>query len=155
MERKVMDEETRKILTGLAPFSINSKFDFTPESYKTKKRDAEGKVLDEYLIDECFWPVFTIRPWSRKETLESVKALTKFQNDMDDTAIRELVRKAVVGWDNLIDVSKSEEITYEAESDNGAKKSVFESFPLTLVLDISHKIGNISGLNKDERLGLK
>lgn len=155
MERKEMDEETRKLLTGLAPFSINSKIDFTPESYKTKKRDAEGKVLEEYLIDESFWPTITIRPWSRKETLESVKALTKFQNDMDDTGIRELVRKATVGWNNLIDVSKNEEITFEAEADGGAKKSVFESFPLTLILDISHKIGNISGLNKDERLGLK
>jgi len=152
-----MDEETRKILTGLAPFSINSKFDFVPASYLTKKRDAEGKELNEYLIPECFHPTITIRPWSRKETIESVKALTKFQTDMDDTLIRDLVRKSVQGWVNLLDASTAEEVAFEPESatDTGAKKSLFESFPLTLILDISHKIGNISGLNKHEKLGLK
>lgn len=149
MERIEMNEETKALLTGLAPFSIKSTIDFTPATYMTK--DDTG----DYLIPKELWPVITVRPWSRKESTESVKALLKFQNDTDDAQIRELVRKAVMGWDNLIDISSQELIPYEADADKGAKKELFESFPLTLVLDISHKIGNISGLNKSEKLGLR
>lgn len=154
-EKKVMDEETRAILTGLAPFSIKSTIEFTPDSYKTKKRDADGKDTEEYLIPESLWPILTIRPWTRKESNESVKCLMKFQTDTDDSGIRELCRKSVVGWENLIDISTQEDIPYDSETDKGAKKEYFDSFPLTLILDISHKIGNISGLNKHEKLGLK
>lgn len=155
MDRIEMNEETKALLTGLAPFSIKSTIDFTPATYMTKAKDADGNDTDEYLIPKELWPVITVRPWSRKESTESVKALLKFQNDTDDAQIRELVRKAVMGWDNLIDISSQELIPYEADADKGAKKELFESFPLTLVLDISHKIGNISGLNKSEKLGLK
>jgi len=155
MDRIEMNDETKALLTGLAPFSIKSTIDFTPASYMTKVRDAEGKETEDYLIPKELWPIVTIRPWSRKESVESVKALMKFQTDTDDTQIRELVRKAVQGWDNLIDVATQECIAYEADTDKGAKKDLFESFPLTLVLDISHKIGNISGLNKSEKLSLK
>lgn len=154
-EDKVMDEETRKILTGLAPFSIKSTIDFVPESYQVKVKDADGKDTDQCLISQDFWPTFTVRPWSRKESNDSVKALMKFQTDTDDTAIRELCRKATVGWENLIDVGTMSNIPYESDSDKGAKKDIFESFTLSLILDISHKIGNISGLNKHEKLALK
>ena len=134
-EKKIMDEETKKILTGLAPFSIKSTIDFVPEAYMTK--DSE---TGDYLIAKDLWPTFTVRPWNRKESTESVKALMKFQEDTDDAKIRELTRKAVVGWENLIDVSTMEEVEFMAETDGGALKSIFDSFPLTLILDISHKV---------------
>ena len=162
MERKVMDEKVRARLQGLAPFSIDSSLEFVPASYTYKEVDEEGNETEEYMIPEEYHPKFKVRPWNRKESNEAVKALMDFGKTTDDTKVRELTRKAILGWENLIDIATETEIVYEADPGGGAKKDLIESFTITLILDISNKISNISGLNKhgdfvnrDEKLGLK
>lgn len=145
---KGISEETRQALQGLAPFSTRSTIDFTPESYRIKRDGV-------YIVEESAWPVFKIRPWTKGEAGHIRKSMPKYADSRDDSEIREYVRRAVVGWENLIDAGTGELIEYVEEQNGGASKELFDIFPSALVTDILNKSLAISGIVDMERAALK
>lgn len=152
METHLFDE-TRQALLGLAPFALNSTFEFIPELYK------ECKVPEEL----C--PVFSIRPWNKVETEGAKKAILACANAFNngkqeeyavlENKMLEFVRKALVNWSNFVDAGNGKLIEYVADANGGVDKGLWERFPEALLVDISNKCSLISGISHVEKLGLK
>lgn len=152
METHLFDE-TRQALLGLAPFSLNSTYDFVPEIYKQCK------------VPEDQWPTFSIRPWTKVESEGAKKAILAcakaYSSEKQEEYVRlektmlEFVRKAVVGWSNFIDSGSGEQIQYIADTAGGVDKTLWDRFPDALLIDISNKCNLISGTGPAEKLGLK
>lgn len=150
-EIREISEETKRALTGLAPISLKSTISFTPDSYKIKKKDSE-----DYLVEEEAWPTFKMRPWTKLEAMTVKKNIKKFSDSKDDSEMRELIRKTIIGWDNLIEAETGEDIPFEnEESEKGVNKELFEIFPTALVTDLLNKALSISGIADLERIGLR
>ena len=66
-----------------------------------------------------------------------------------------LARKCIVGWRNLIDLGKSEEIDFESENDGGAKAELVNRLPNPVVSAILQRVIKISGLMPVDKLSLK
>lgn len=147
-EIREITEDTKKLLQGLAPFSLKSTVKFTPEGYKIKKDD-------QYLVPEELWPVFELRPWNKLEATHIKRNMPKYADSKDDTEIREYVRRIVVGWENLIDAGNGDEITYQSDPNGGVLKDIWDCFPSALVTDILNKALTISGIVDMERAALR
>lgn len=153
METHLFDE-SRQALLGLAPFALNSTFEFIPELYK------------ECAVAEELCPIFSIRPWNKVESQGAKKAILACANAFNngkqeeyailEKEMLEFVRKALVGWSNFIESGKDgKNIEYVADATGGVDKALWERFPDPLLVDISNKCSLISGISQAEKLGLK
>jgi len=143
-EKRVMDEETKKKMHGLLPFSTKSTIKYTPEVYGDD-------------VPEDFKPVFTIRPYSREEVKGARKILGSItdNNVEKEDELNEWSRKVVVGWENLYDAGSGEEIEYVQDSTGGADKELYDVLPVTVKALILVQAVKISGLLDLSKLGLK
>jgi len=141
MEKKVLTDEVRNELMGLAPFSTEVVDHFTPDKIDRKK------------VPEQFIPVFDYKVFSKKEK-ESAMRIAKNLKDINEGELRECVRKQIVGWKNLWDIGTREEIIFEAGEDGHCKKEIFAHVPNTLCGDILFHIYKASGILRSEFLGL-
>ena len=90
MSKIVFDEATRAKLAGLLPFSPDATDKLKP------------KIFDEMGIPEEYQPTFKIRTMTNAEIEKGRDA------NISTDDLFELARKVVVGWENLIDLAKSE-----------------------------------------------
>lgn len=154
-EIREISESTKKALTGLAPISLKSTVSFTPDSYKIRKKDAEGKLTEEYLVEEAAWPIFKMRPWTKLEGAHIKKNLSKMAESKDDSEMREYIRRTITGWENLIEAESGDDIPFESEPEGGVSKELFGIFPTALITDLLNKALSISGIADFERMGLR
>lgn len=145
MAEKVFDEEVRKQLLGVLPFSVSATINYTPAQY------------DE--IPEEFRPNFLLRAFNKAES-EKVRATLLRASTMKtldlEKATKEFVRQCVMGWDNLIDAGTMDPIDYKEEAGvGGCSKDLFDTLPVSVVGDIFKYIARISGLLNIEKLGLE
>jgi hypothetical protein len=142
MEKRILDDETRSKMLGLAPFSATAEIEFTPEIYKNKG------------IDDNFIPVFTIRPFTLEEKPKATKTIIDHKVGRE-LELANILRANVLNWRNLFDAGTKEEILYKADPAGGADKEVFKILPSTIIAELLFFITKISGLVDQERLGLK
>lgn len=152
-----LDNEAKKALLGLAPFSLTSTIGFVPNSYQIKKKEKDEDE-GEYIIPEKYWPTIHIRPFTKLEGEQVKKALVQVAKDGNPKSLqesKELVRKIIKGFDNLIDVGAEEILEFEIDETGFLKKDIYDRFSDTLISDILKKCTNISGITDIERQGLK
>jgi len=136
-----LTEDMKREMQGLLPISYTAVVEFTPEEIKK--------------VDEILWPVFKLRRMTKAESLE-IRRLASASGDAisNEEKVLNVVRKCVVGWDNLIDMSTGDEIPYVQE--NGElSKSLWDMMSITCITAIMNKVSLISGLLNSEKLGLK
>lgn len=143
-----LDEATRQKLLTRLPFSRNSTIDFTPKVYLTKALDANGVETEEFEIPEEYRPVFKCRPFSIQD-----KAKIKDKNP-DDKVLKEVIRKNIIGLEQMYDAGTMEEITFKADEDNCMSLDQFETIPVMIQRELFSFIAGISGLSSYERSGL-
>lgn len=145
--KRVMDEETRKKLEGLLPFSVKSTTEFTPSSIGED-------------IPEEYRPVFSIRPFNREEMRSATTIFKGLSNDSEsgdlekEDKLAECSRKVVMGWKNLFDVGTGEEIEYTQDVNGGADKEKFEMITPDMKASILVESVRISGLLNLSKVGL-
>lgn len=138
-EVREIPAEVKESLQGLSPFSASCTTSYTPTNYKAK--DETGA----YRVPEAYWPVFELRPWSKSE-VASWKKVALTNKSMDDAVATGYIRKAVIGWSNLIDAGSGEDISFEADADGGCDKGLFDQIPTPIIIDLLNKIMVISGI---------
>jgi hypothetical protein len=140
MSEARMDEATREQLLGLLPFSVGSHHKFTPERLAS--------------LPEEYRPVFHIR---RLTTLEkkNIKNLFKEKGTNAEDRTLDIVRKVLVGWDNLIDAATNEPIDFLTGEGGVIDKDLWEGLPDLIKAAIVTETCMISGLIDPEKLGLK
>jgi len=100
-------------------------------------------------LDEEFIPVFTVRNINNKE-YNKIKALYSGKSADEaksEEVMLDIVRKCVIGWDKLIDISTEDFVEFKAEASGGVDKDLFEIIPLGVKLQIFSFIMSITGLN--------
>lgn len=139
-----LDEDMRRELLGVLPFSSKAVIWHTPETYE--------EIAEEYR------PKFQLRCFSKKEA-EDVRSfmlqLAKEKPEIVERKTREYVRKCIVGWENLIDLGLCEYIEYAQDETGGCDKDLFASIPVPVVGDIFHYLAKMSGLLQVEKRSLK
>jgi len=147
---KVMTAELREQLMGLLPFSSDATLDYMPAPYLMKKGDTE-----EYAVPEQYRPTFTLRAMTRKE-LDELKRRNKGKV-LDDSELRDVIAKIVVGWTNLWDIGPvpPQEIPYKADPAGGSDKDCFARVPAVIVADIAMMMVRMNGILGTESLGLR
>lgn len=148
MEKRTLDEETKKALQGYAPFSTDAVINFTPIQWPK--------------VDLDFIPVFHLRSFSQSETSQlrmNYRKLSDKPTDDEYAAVSDanlqLVRKCVVGWENLFDAGTGMEILYKEDSDKGCDKDLWVRLPVWLVRVLLEGVRKISGLTPIDELGLR
>jgi len=139
MSELKLDEETKKSLIGLMPFSQEATTEFTPEIFKK---------LD---IGEEFKPVFTQRSFTRKERNEMRAGAMTFRG----SDVFKYARISVVGWRNLYDLATGNEIEFSADKDKGASKELFGLISDEIAAELFNNASKISGLLSAEKMGLR
>lgn len=146
MGDRILTEEERHKLIGLAPFSTEATIEYMPEPFKK--------------VDASLQPIFILRGFSIEEKRLATKAVNESMKDWTiekDDKVKDVMRKCIVGWKNLFDVGNGKEIefTVESASDSGASKKLFASLPSPVVADLLLFLIKISGLVDAEKMGLK
>jgi len=126
-----LDNEMTKKLAGLLPCSTEFTIEFTPA------------LFDE--VEEDYKPVFELRPLTKAETKEiASKATAKKQPS--EQWYRDRIRRCVVGWTNLLDISSGKEIEFSSEDDKGADKKLFDLLNDRIINALMNEVLRISGL---------
>lgn len=148
IEKRILDEATRKLLEGYVPFSVNSTVNFTPNQFNA-------------ILDESLRPIFCVRSFKQSEIQELKKNYASYDSTKPETVDQisetnlQIVRGCVMGWRNLFDAGTGGEIIYKTDPSGGCEKSIWETFPVWLVRELMDYIRKISGLTAVEELGLK
>ncbi len=152
MEKRVLTDEVRKALISKVPFSVSATIEYTPPTYLTKTKDAQGNDLD-YVIPEEYRPVFTLRSFTKIE-MDTIKKNITTNKSPDERYIRDITRKVIVGWANLFDAGSMQDIEYKSDTTGGCDKDLWDMIPLQVVSEILTYVSQISGLLPTERVGL-
>jgi hypothetical protein len=139
-KKLVMDAETRKKLMGYSV--VTDSVVFTPE--------IEG-------VDEEFLPKFRLRAMSSDEqreikfmyieTLEGNKPTPK-ERTRRDKVLNKVTQESIVGFENLIDISKEETIEWEAEKGKDfISTKLYDSLPALLKVLVMNEVMSINGLS--------
>lgn len=140
----VMDEETKKKMRGLLPYSDKSICAFTPEAYS---------ALD---VDDKYKPIFYMRGLTREEHMQLME-LTQSGKSQNETTLMQLavLRGVVTGWKNLFDAATGTEIAFSTDSDNSANSSVLFALHYTVQINLIGQMYDMSGLIELDKLSLK
>lgn len=150
MGKAVLNDEVRKKLASIAPFSTIA-IDFTPEIYND--------------VEEQYRPVFHVKPLIKSlvhkiskmsvnaEQLQSGNASNDIINENLDI-ILDVTRECVVGWRNFYDTESGEEIEFQADGSGSADSSIWQYVSYNLATQIFAHIMRRSGLTQEEKQGL-
>jgi hypothetical protein len=144
MSKRILDEATKKMLEGLAPFSSQSQTRISPDFYTKVGVNAE------------FIPVFTIRGLTTAEAGELdilVQSVNKEKAGDWNNRAYDLVRKTLVGWENVFDIGTGEELVYISEGGSCASV-VFDLLPVNNKSWLFSHIMKLHGLLDVNKLGL-
>jgi hypothetical protein len=129
---KIMDEATRRKLSGLLPFAPGSFARFTPPEF-------DG-------VDEEFRPVFKVREAS-KESLTAYRNRDTKEASATDAFVL-LLQDALVGWENLRDLITGEVIAFS--------KDAIAALPERLITILFMRVLEYSyGPSEEEKTGLE
>jgi hypothetical protein len=140
-EKIALSDDIKKALTGLAPFSPDKLFDFTPDHYLNEKRALPKEVI----------PVYQIRVFTKSEQDTVLAEFNK--DDKDGGKLYDITRKSVMGWRNVVDIAAEEMIEYKSAIDKGADDSVFSRITRNDRDAIFSRILAVSGLVRADKLG--
>jgi hypothetical protein len=140
-----MTPEIKAFLTARVPFSSTAVIEYTPATFL---KEADGKKI---LPDE-FIPVFKLRSLKREEKDKLRKALSDIENKQNE--IKDVCRKAVLGWEKFFDAGTMEEYAYAEDSSGGCTVECFGNLPMIVVTDLCFYLAKISGLIDIDKLGL-
>lgn len=150
MTKRILDEETKKLLQGYVPFSCDAIYHHTPDLF-TKSN-----------IPKELHPVFNLRCLKQSELTQlkaNHAALIKDDTDSMLESISEsnnqIYRKCVTGWKNLFDAGTGELIEAKTDTDGSISKDLWCTLPIWIVNDLSIVIRRISGVSTVEQLSLK
>ena len=144
MEKRVLDEATKAALIGIAPFSCNSRVNFTPD------------IFQNIGIENQFIPVFVIRGLSVDEGKKLDSLMTDAQDlktDVFNERAFELTRNTIVDWRNVFDAGSGEEIAFIAES-GACSASCFNALSVNVKNALFFQVMKIRGLTPAAKLGL-
>ena len=136
---RVLNDEEKRLLEGLAPFSVESTTEYIPACYLN--------------LPEELKVVFTVRPFKKHEA-ESVGRTIKAVKDSDEAKLRDFARQVIVGLENLHDAATGEPIAFEEDPTGCITKQLFDRIPVTVVTDVLMYVCKISGLIAAEKQGL-
>lgn len=145
MNKRVLDEATRALLHGIAPFSSSSSLLFTPPVY------------DRMQLQKDLRPVFKIRGLTIEEgaELDSLMEQAALAKSSDwNSKVFDLCRKLVIGWEQIFDIGTGEEMTYAADPQGGADTKLWAAQPVVNKSAIFSKVMQLHGLVDVEKLGL-
>lgn len=145
-----MDAETRARMMSLMPCSSTGTYEWTPDLFREK---ASG----EYVIPQEKWPVLIVRPLTTKEhsslrrlllangrlATSSAETIANVSEQMYD-----YVRKVVVGWRGVVDLSTGQDYPFEEEPEGGVKKDRWEMMPDPIKAELFSHVCRVSGLVK-------
>jgi hypothetical protein len=148
VEKRILDEETRKKLRGYSPFSPDITVPFTPEQFDN--------------LDASLRPIFSLRALNHGEMIQLKNNSMAYSGNPTAEQLEammegnsNLIRGCVMGWVTLFDSGNGEEIEYKAAPNGGCEKSLFERLPSWESAAITEFVRKISGLSRAEELGLK
>lgn len=160
MEKRILNEETKKALRGFLPFSCDSYLDFTPEQIVNKT----PPILVE------FQPKFSIRSMTKAEkneynsirenikTDEKGNTPTSEYKSAGEKSIK-IYRACLKGWRDFFDTGTGEEIPFVADASAnetfGCSEESWNKIPDWIQIEISKEIRKISNLLPIEMLSLK
>jgi hypothetical protein len=150
MTKRILDEETRKLLQGYTPFSVDATVNFIPQIY-----------IDN-IKDSSLHPIFKIRCMKQSETTQLKANYASSLKDKSDESIAKIasdnlsiIRACILGWSNLYDSGTGEEIEFKADPAGGADKTLWEILPRWLITSLMEYVKKISGLSLIDELSLK
>ena len=101
MTKRILDDETRRKLSGLLPFAPGSFLPFTPEAFQK--------------VEESLRPIFHLRPFAEKDRAYLRQHLAS--GTFDTAAIAAaLSNSAIVTWSNLIEITSGELLEYSKDA---------------------------------------
>ena len=144
MEKRILDEATKKALQGYNPFSSDETIDFTPEAY-----------LDKVAV--TFQPKFSIRSMTQDEKTAYTSIYANAPKDKDGKTsdaewkivgekVSKIYQACLQGWRDFFDAGTGEEIISTGS---------WDSLPSWIQLSIAAEIRKISNLTPVEMLSLE
>lgn len=150
MEQEHLTENVREQMLGLLPFDNDAVDIFIPKEYSK--------------LPSLFQPIFYLKPWNQSEKEQSLVIIEKLEKTTTQNEkikinqeLNELTRKKIVKIERLYDVGKKEFINCQEnnDSENDCISSiVWAKIPDTIKSTLYFRISTISGLIKNEVLGL-
>lgn len=129
-KRTKLDDNTIRKLCGLMPATTTFSIKFTPKCFNE--------------VEEEYRPVFILEPWTKGE----IRAIASVVNDNSkyEEYFNEQLRKKIVGWDNLIDLSTCDEIDYKSDPEGGVSKELYKLLPDQVLVELINELSSISGI---------
>jgi hypothetical protein len=139
----ILTDEIRDKLLGVAPFSIDSTYDYISKYHKSLKD-----------LPESFIPVFTISPFNKEEKERVSKILKPGGKELENAELRNILKPKIKGFKNLFDLGTKEEIKFVME--NGViTQSIYDRITDNICSDLLTQVIRISGLLDVDRLALR
>lgn len=152
MEERVLTPEMREKLLGDMPFNSDSTIEFTPKHYLRK--DEKG----DFILPEEYRPVFILKGMTKPQRQKGRKLVIKMSEELkedDQGHVVDLTRLNVIGWRNMFDLGTMKEFKFNAETDGGCEKKLFDSIPVSIVGQIFFEQCRISGILDTDKLSLE
>jgi len=152
MEKRILDEETRKTLYGYLPFSVGSSIEFIPDQFKS-------------ISDESLRPVFSIRSLKQSEKIQLQINYSDYnrakEKDKDEILIKtsfknlSIIRSCVTGWKNLFDCSNGNEIEFATDENGACTVELWDMLPDWIKTEIFTFVQKISCLSVPDKTSLE
>ena len=147
---ELAESNIREQMLGLLPFDNEAMDEYIPKDYMK--------------LPEKYRPVFVLKPWSQSEKEKTQLIIEKLENLKDTKSkiqinkeLNEMSRKKIFDIKNLFDVGKNTLIDTSEFRDNDCNcinQKLWQMIPDTIKTTLYFRIATISGLVKNEILGL-
>ena len=141
-KKLILTDEMRKELFGLAPFSPEQKFEWSPKKFAVTSLPAE------------FVPVYILSCFTLEEK-EAVDLQLKEATKMSLDDIRAIIRPKIHDMKNVIDIGSSSILPFVGGPEQGISKELLLTFSKLLVEEIFYYLIHASGIMDTEKLGLR
>ena len=142
--------DIREQMLGLLPFDNEAMDEFTPKDFME--------------IPEKYRPIFVLKPWTQSEKEKTQLIVEKLENLKDTKSkiqinieLNEMSRKKIFNIKNLFDVGSNKIIDtseFKDNENNCINKQLWLKIPDVIKTTLYFRIATISGLVKNEILGL-
>lgn len=144
-EKRVFDEETKRMMAGVLPFGSTSTVEIAI------LEGAKG-------IPDDICPVFTSKLLNREQRRKSFDYVNRSDSltgqDLDDAT--DIARACITGWKNIWDMATGEEIEFvSAGTGAGAKIELWYELPMFVRVTVFNRLCYLSGVRTLAALGLK
>jgi len=156
MSEHVLDDKTKKALTGLMPCTEGSFINFTPD-----------ELFDG--VDEKYRPIFTQRAFNREERKAAEALIAESMDEPKDekpkdrllriqawnTKCHEMTRKTIINWRQFFNPATGEETPFKKADEGGADVDIFDGLYGGIKSALFGNVYKISNLSAQEKEGLK